>query len=415
MLQAAPVRAGDGAADTVLIGAMPLRALDLTDLIGKLALSTNADLTIQTAEGDRLFEFNQNEQEVDLGNADRVVTAQTVIEPLGWQVALSESWADLVPPMLRFENIVLLVVMMAVLVSILTIYFGLRNIIQPLRRLDTAAGQVAWGNYGPIETSVGGVQEIEDLRTALARMASQVRQYQQELQSYIGAMTLGQEEERKRLARELHDETIQGLIALNQQIEVAERRLEKDPNDAAQRLRDLRPLLNETIIGLRRQIHDLRPPYLEDLGFVTSLEMLVKQMAQRHKWVSDFDVIGPSFPQLSPTTEISAYRIVQEALQNVANHAQASWIHVELAYDDIGVTLCVEDNGCGFRVPVHLYQQAQTGHYGMLGMQERAQMNGGRLRIESEIDKGTTVITWLPAPVDEGHPIELEKNLSSLV
>ena len=398
LLQAVPIRADSNAADALLIGAMPLRSLALTDMVSRLALRTNADLQIQTSDGSLLFEFNQNEQTLRQENADRTVSAQTMIEPLGWKVFLTESWAELVPPLMRFENIMLLVIAMAALVSVLAFYFSLHNIVQPLRRLDDAAGQVAWGNYEPIESPVGGVQEVEDLRLALARMAAQLRQYQQELQSYIGAMTLGQEEERRRLARELHDETIQGLIALNQQVEIIERRMVSDPQDATQRLRALRPLLSETISGLRRQIHGLRPLYLEDLGFVTALEMLVKQTGERHKLVSDFNVIGPSCRRLAPATEICAYRIVQEALQNVANHARASWVHVELDFDDVGVTVRVEDNGHGFAVPPHLYQQAQEGHFGLLGMQERAQLNAGSLRIESEVGHGTRVIARLPAP-----------------
>lgn len=228
-------------------------------------------------------------------------------------------------------------------------------------------------------------------------MADKIRQYQQELQSYISAMTLGQEEERKRLARELHDESVQTLIALNQQVELTERDLARDPQQAANRLRDLHPLVAEAITSLRRQIQDLRPLYLEDLGFVPALEMLTRQMTQQQQIIGDFEVSGQPPYRLAPTVEISAYRIVQEALRNVMTHAQATWVHVELIFDQTGILLRIEDDGVGFHAPAHPHHLVQAGHYGLLGMQERAQLYGGQCQIESEIGSGTTITVRLPA------------------
>lgn len=398
VVQGVPLIAGPDANSLVLVGATRLESLALRDLLQPLALTPTGEVEIQTESGTRLV-WLAGDSHLDLSaSEDKIVTAQAKVEPIGWTISLRESWADLVPPVLRFENIIFFVVAAAVAVSLMSAYFGLRNIVQPLQKLDVAASKVGWGDFDEIQKPVGGVQEIEELRLALARMAGQVRQYQKELQSYIGAMTLGQEEERKRLARELHDETVQALIALNQQVELIERRLEADPNSAATRLRELRPLLAETIAGVRRQIQDLRPLYLEDLGFVPALEMLVRQTAQRYNLIGDFEFSGHPQRRLPPTIEISAYRIVQEALRNVAAHAQATWLHVELIFDPEGITLRVEDDGIGFDNPAHPYELAQHGHYGLLGMQERAQLHGGKLHIESEPGKGTTIEVWLAAP-----------------
>jgi signal transduction histidine kinase len=398
VVQGVPLVTGSDTGPLVLVGATTLESLALTDLLQPLALTPAGEVQIQTESGIQLVRL-AGDLHFDLsGSEDKIVTAQAQVKPIGWTIALRESWADLVPPVLRFENIVFFVVAAAVAVSLMSAYFGLRNIVQPLQKLDVAASKVGWGDFDEIQKPVGGVQEIEELRLALARMASQVRQYQKELQSYIGAMTLGQEEERKRLARELHDETVQALIALNQQVELIERRLEADPNSAAARLRELRPLLTETIAGVRRQIQDLRPLYLEDLGFVPALEMLVRQTAQRYNLIGDFEFSGRPQRRLPSTIEISAYRIVQEALRNVAAHAQATWLHVELIFDPEGITLRVEDDGIGFDNPSHPYELAQQGHYGLLGMQERAQLHGGKVHIESEPGKGTTIEVWLAAP-----------------
>ena len=377
----------------VLVGGIPVDRLDLPRLLSPLFLDSQSSLSVWTQDGQLLARLG-TDPPLDV---EKQIVARASEPFSGWQVILQESWEGLVPPLLRFESVVFAVVAIAGIVSLLSAYFGLRNIVQPLRRLDQAAGLVGWGDFDAITEPVGGVQEIQELQMALARMAAQLRQYQQELRSYIGAMTLGQEEERKRLARELHDGVVQTLIAMNQQTEFIERRLATDPEDAAKRLRELRPLINETISDLRRQIHDLRPLYLGDLGFVPALEMLVKQVCTRYDLVGDFEVSGEPQRRLAPDVEISAYRIAQEALNNVAAHAQASWVHVELLFDEDGITLRIEDDGVGFSVPSHPFSLAQHGHYGLLGMQERAQLHRGWLRIESEPGKGTIVNAWLAA------------------
>jgi signal transduction histidine kinase len=379
----------------VLVGALPAGALALADLPASVRLNSSANLYVTGSDGRSVVTLIQGKAE-EYPLSDRMVEARATVVETGWQVVLHEPWAELLSPVLRLENTVWVVVAMAIAVSVLSAYFGLRYIVRPLRRLDWAAGQAGWGRPDALQQSVGGVAEIEDLRLALARMTAQVRRYQQELQGYIDAITLGQEEERKRLARELHDETVQSLIALNQQVELAEKELGRDPHQASARLQALRPLLVDAIAGLRRQIHALRPLYLEDLGFVPALEMLVRQVTQPHNLVGDFEVAGEPTRCLPQALEISAFRIVQEALHNVVAHARAHWVHVELSYRADSITLRIEDDGVGFDAPAHPFQLAQDGHYGLLGMYERAQMHGGRLHIESERGKGTTMVVWLP-------------------
>jgi methyl-accepting chemotaxis protein len=157
----------------------------------------------------------------------------------GWGLIVQEPWAALIPPIMRFSLLAPLTLVVAALISGLAVTFGLRYVVHPLQTLDRQATRLAWGDFAAVSTPVGGVQEIEDLRRTLAGMADQIRRYQEGMRDYIAAVTMAQEEERKRLARELHDETVQALIALGQRIEMAQKALDKD-RESRQRLAELR-------------------------------------------------------------------------------------------------------------------------------------------------------------------------------
>jgi signal transduction histidine kinase len=405
LVQAVPIGARGRSAASTLVGAEPVAALVTEHTIASLDPALIDEMRLTSASGDLLYSQASEHAFATPLHLDpnyeghgpaRWVAGNATVLATGWHVTISKDWRALVPPVLSFGNAALVIVGIAVVLSLLSAYFGLRNIVWPLQRLDQAAGQVGWGNFMAIYQPVGGVAEIEELRLALARMTEQVRQYQQELQSYIGAMTLGQEEERRRLARDLHDATIQDLIALNQRVEMVERELTRDAQRATIRLQDLRPQITAIIDSLRRQIHALRPLYLEDLGFIPALEMLVRDIGQRHQLATEFRVTGDVDTQPSLPVQISAFRIAQEALQNVVKHAHATQVDMSLYLDNTHLTLRIADNGSGFVVPSRPNYLAQEGHFGLLGMKERAQLHSGALQIESQADLGTTVSVRLP-------------------
>lgn len=404
LIQVVPVSGRDGS-NVVLAGAEPVSELITEHLIASLDPTLIDEVRLTTADGALLFAQPEDTTSGDKLAVDpahdghglaRWVTGQTTILPTGWQVTVVKDWRDLVPPVLTFGNTALVVVIVATILSLLSAYFGLRNIVWPLQKLDQAVVQVGWGNYSAIQQPVGGVTEIEELRLALARMTDQIRQYQEELQSYIGAITLGQEEERRRLARDLHDATVQDLIALNQRVEMVERELTRDSQRASVRLQELRPQITAIIDGLRRQIHALRPLYLEDLGFIPALEMLVRDIGQRHQLATEFAVTGNVEAQPALPIQISTFRIAQEALQNVVKHAHATRMDMSLNLADTHLTLRIADDGSGFDVPARPSYLAQEGHFGLLGMKERAQLHNGTLQIESKADQGTVISVHLP-------------------
>jgi len=319
---------------------------------------------------------------------------------LGWRVLIEEPWQAVIGPVLRYSQFMPLVAVLAAIVSVLALYYGIRSIVRPLQALGQQAERVAWGDFEATDTSVGGVQEIEDLRRTLDQMAGRIQSYQRGMHDYIAAITKGQEEERKRLARELHDDTAQALIALNQQLEMAQKLLSKNPDSAAERLVQVRTMLGQALEGVRRFSRDLRPIYLEDLGFVPALEMLTREADQRVDLSVHLTVSG-SARRLPPDLELAAYRIVQEALNNVVQHANAHEVQVQVRFEAEHLVLSVQDDGHGFEAPDLPDALARRGHFGLMGIQERALLYGGQLSIHSAPSEGTEVMVRLPYPIQQ--------------
>ncbi|MGC8781846.1 MAG: histidine kinase, partial [Anaerolineae bacterium] len=242
------------------------------------------------------------------------------IEPPGWTLIAAEDVRAIAAMGMSVVEILPLVLLFVAVVALLAVSLGVLNVVRPLQELARRAARVAWGDFDAIEQPVDGVQEIDDLRVTLAQMAERMRAYQRGMRDYLTAITQGQEAERHRLAHELHDVTIQGLIALKQRGQMALKALAHDPARAAARLQELNGLIDEEITALRRIIGDLRPIYLEDLGFVPALEMLARQTEERRGLRVHLTVQG-EVVRLAHDLELAAYRIVQQALDNVAAHA----------------------------------------------------------------------------------------------
>jgi signal transduction histidine kinase len=268
------------------------------------------------------------------------------------------------------------------------------RIVQPIQKLESKAAALAWGDFDAIKEPVGGIPEIQYLQLELTDMSNKVQAAQEGLHDYIGAITSAQEEERTRLARELHDDTIQAVIALKQRVQLAQR-LVKDQN-GKQSLKNLEDLAEQTIENLRRLTRALRPIYLEDLGLVTALEMLAREIGQANDLQVGFYKSGQE-RRLPREVELSVYRIAQEALNNVVHHAKAKVATLSIFFND-EIKLEVKDDGIGFAVPKSPTDFAPSGHYGLLGMRERADLIGGILEVKSEAGEGTCLSLRLTNP-----------------
>lgn len=324
---------------------------------------------------------------------DEHVVAYSPVEPVGWVLIIEESWQTVTTPFLRTTEIAPLALVPLLLISLAGLWFGVRQIVQPLRALETKASSLAWGDFQTVNEPVGGIAEIRRLQAELVHMASKVQSAQDSLHDYIGVITETQEEERRRLARELHDGTLQALIALKQRIQM----VKKDKSDPTTKvaLQTLESLAEQTIEDLRRTTRALRPIYLEDLGLVTALEMLGRETEEAAEVRVTFSLQGEEI-RLSASVELALYRIAQEALSNVARHAQASQANLRIQYSDKFVELEIEDNGVGFEAPTTPADFAPSGHFGLLGMYERADLIGASLKIHSEAGQGTRTTIRLP-------------------
>ncbi len=258
------------------------------------------------------------------------VAAYSPVASMGWALVLEEPWNMVESPTLRLSQLAPLVLVPVLILAVIALAFGARQIVDPLRALASSAATLAWGDFISIEKPVGGIEEIRQLQHELSQMARQVQSAQQGLHDYIGAITAAQEDERRRLARELHDDTIQALIALKQRVQLTQMAAARGKSEATA-LQEITELTGQTIENLRRLIHALRPIYLEDLGLVTALEMLANETAQALKIAVDFTRQGAEI-RLASEVELSLYRMAQEACSNIARHAQASQAFLQVDF-----------------------------------------------------------------------------------
>jgi PAS domain S-box-containing protein len=230
----------------------------------------------------------------------------------------------------------------------------------------------------------------------IARDVTEEKRMQESLRFYLGQITMAQEEERKRIARELHDETIQSLVVLARQLDDIASGGKGLSEYKRILLELLRGKINDIMADVRRLSQDLRPPALDRLGLVPALEWLASDVGKRSGINVGVSVHGVSrrFPA---EVELVLFRVAQEALRNASRHSQATSAGVTVEFGDRKVRITVRDNGKGFDLPETTGDLVKQGRLGLAGMQERLQLVGGSMKIKSRRGKGTTVTIEAPA------------------
>lgn len=368
----------------------------------------NSSLFVDSTTRMEILEQREGENGVVFYQDDgqELVLAYSSIPPTGWLFLIEESWASLASPLLRYTEVAPLVLAPVVILALVALWFGARQIITPLQALESRAAALAWGDFEAVEEEVGGIAEIGRLQRTLIHMASKIRSSQKSLRGYIGAITKGQEEERQRLARELHDDTLQSLIALNQKVQLAQMSLSGNVSDPA--LTEIVDMTEQSIKNLRRITRDLRPPYLEDLGLAAALEMLVQETAKIAGISIRFAREGRE-ERLKPEIELAFYRIAQEGINNILRHAKAEKANIHLFFSADEVRMIISDDGQGFNIPGSPAEFAPLGHYGLLGIHERAELIGAQLNVRAAPGQGTNIVVSFPLEKKEKLIIRLNK------
>lgn len=225
-----------------------------------------------------------------------------------------------------------------------------------------------------------------------AWLFEQVRSGRQRLQLLSRHLVEMQENERKYIARELHDETSQALTSLKMRLRSIEQLANRQPT-VVQEVAELKTLTDEILESLHRLAMNLRPASLDHLGLVQALTSLVESTGQRSGLTARFKSLGvDQRNRLTEEMEASIYRIIQESLTNITRHASATHADVILNWQDDKIMVIVEDDGVG----MDLSTARASGRLGLVGMQERAEMLGGSLLIESTPNAGTTLVVEIP-------------------
>ncbi|MGA9047734.1 MAG: PAS domain S-box protein [Dehalococcoidia bacterium] len=232
----------------------------------------------------------------------------------------------------------------------------------------------------------------------IGRDVTEERRMQNNLRYYLNQITRAQEEERKRISRELHDDTAQALFAVSRQMD----NFIRDNLDLSEHqrkvLHEIRRSMGVTLQGIRRFSQDLRPSIIDDLGLMPAVKWLVKQKSEESGIDISLKTSGKE-QRLLPEMELILFRIIQEGLNNVSKHAVASEAEVRVDFENSRVDVSIVDNGQGFELPQTVGDLSHSGKLGLVGMQERVSLLNGSIDIKSKPGKGTEVRVSVPLEI----------------
>jgi two-component system, NarL family, sensor histidine kinase DegS len=203
-----------------------------------------------------------------------------------------------------------------------------------------------------------------------------------------------QEEERRRVAREIHDGPAQTFANIVLRLEIAEKLLELDPSRVKAELNDLKSLVRSNLQDIRRIIFDLRPMALDDLGIVPAISKYLDNLQENYGIICELRIEGRE-KRLFPAMEVALFRLIQEGMTNVAKHAHSAKADISLIHQDDCTIVRIRDYGKGFDVNSAL--NAPGEHFGLIGMRERVEMFFGHFSIQSTLGKGTTIELSIPS------------------
>jgi len=270
----------------------------------------------------------------------------------------------------------------------------------PLRAKGEFTGVIALGRNGITHFA----DEERDLLTAIGNEAAMAIEntrlydnlrYDEEIhRELLQRVITAQEDERRRVAIELHDGIVQNIVSALFRLQLCSARLGDASEEVRSALSESQEIVNESVIEIRRIIAGLRPTMLDDLGLVVALERYIQSLQMETKLSIKIEVKGDDTPALSPEAETTIFRIAQEGLNNIIKHSDCSNAVLSIGLENGHLLLVIQDDGAGFDLLG--LQKRSTHSFGLVGMRERAQTLGGLLEVDSSPGEGATITARFP-------------------
>jgi len=301
---------------------------------------------------------------------------------------------------------IFIAVIVCVAVGLLGGALTTRSITSPIRQLAAVMDRVAQGGLSH-RAHISSTDEIRALGETFNLMTVKLEQAERQrsagLRAYAVSVQRAQEDERERIARELHDDISQRLTGMKFRVEVLADEAEPSHRRMVKGLREINQELDRAITEVQRISSNLRPSVLDDFGLVTALRMLCKDFEKVHGVATTFREGSPPRPDVDGNLEIALYRIAQEALANTARHAHARSAALALEASESAVTLTVSDDGSGFNDADAARARAEGHGMGLMSMRERSELLGGTFQVESAAGTGTSITVTIPLSAEATH------------
>ncbi|WP_342028399.1 sensor histidine kinase [Alkalicoccus daliensis] len=243
---------------------------------------------------------------------------------------------------------------------------------------------------------INQINVVINYLTGDLKQVSEMLENAEQMQEFGLQIIKAQEEERKRLSREIHDGPAQMMANVALRSEIVERVLDKQGIEQARiEIRDMKEMVKDSLAEVRRIIYDLRPMALDDLGLLPTLGKYLKNVEERTGIIIELRKMGREIRYPSEM-EVAIFRFVQEAVNNAVKHADASLIQVKIDVKQDLITAVIKDDGKGFDMT-----QKKEGSFGLIGMKERINMLDGKINIDSKPGRGTLIIVQIPIDADK--------------
>ena len=334
----------------------------------------------------------------------RDVLAFVPLASAQWGVVVRQAEEEALAPARELRQNLLIFGVILVTITLLLVAIAARDIVGRIRRLTTASQRITEGDLISPVTALGKDEigllahtfdnmrvKLEASHGELKRMYRDTRHKEKIRRELLHELLSLQEEERKRIARELHDETSQAVTSISANLEAAINMLPTNVQKAKAIIRKTQKQSINILEEINRLIYELRPAVLDDLGLVSAIRWLAETNLEKAGVLVNFKIAGP-VKRLGIKLETVLFRVIQEVVQNIAKHADAKNVNINLNIKKTAIKVQITDDGRGFDVKEAIIAKDRPRGLGLLGMRERVELVGGRLDIRSDSGGGGTEI-----------------------